>query len=126
MIAFLLTVMLLTGTDKEVSKVISAEACSCGEEGMIAVAKTIQNRSEAWDKTYLEVVTQKNQYFGYTASNKEELYSQCGTISDSVLLRLKNLPDITKGALYFRLPNEPVRAWHKTKTVTICGMDFYK
>ena len=70
--------------DEVVSSVISAEACGEGEVGMYAVANVIANRSRKYNMTPYEVVRKTNQFFGYTASNREELYNQCGEISDKL------------------------------------------
>jgi len=109
-----------------VAKVIAAEACGEGSIGMQAVANTIANRSRLWNKTPYEVVTQKNQYFGYTAKNRDFLYTQCQEEADRVAMALKSLPDITAGALYFLTPRERRRSWHSVKTVQIKNHIFYK
>ena len=80
--------------------------------GLYAVSNVIANRSKKWDKTPYEIVTQKNQFYGYTANNREELYNQgkdyCNYLAENIL----ELDDITDGALYFRRVGEKKRSWH--------------
>lgn len=112
--------------DEVVSSVICAEACSEGEVGMYAVANTIANRSRKRNMTPYQIVRQKNQYFGYTASNREELYNQCGEVSDKLTSKIMQLDDITDGATYFRKVGEKKRSWHMVFTVKIGKHLFYK
>lgn len=115
-----------TKQEIEVAKVISAEACSEGKIGMWAVANTIANRSRTWNKTPYEIVTQKNQYYGYTNPNKEEIYLGCKRIANELSKHIMQLKDITNGAMYYLLPNERLRKWHGEKTVVIGKHTFYK
>jgi len=112
--------------DQVVSSVISAEACSEGEIGMYAVANVVSNRSKKYNMTPYEVVTQKNQFYGYTADNREELYNQCGKISDKLTVKIMELDDVTNGAIYFRKIGEKKRSWHLVFTVKIGKHIFYK
>ena len=112
-----------------VAAVIAAEACDQGPVGMAAVAHVINNRAVNQGRTPLEIVMARNQFYGYTASNKERLYRECREIADTLALRLKEGtlgPDITQGAEYFLLPGERVRAWHGAKTVKIKKHTFYR
>ena len=85
----------------EIAKVIAAEACGEGFDGMVRVANVINNRAKAWHKSHYEIVTQPKQFFGYTARNKNKLYNQChieaGTIAYALVTG--NLPDYTKRAI---------------------------
>jgi len=112
----------------EVAKVIAAEAANQGINGMTAVANTIANRSKNQGKSPLEVVSAKNQYYGYTAPNKEKLYKEVEEQALGVARKLYegNLKDITGGAEFFLLPTEKIRKWHGDKTVTIGEHTFYK
>jgi len=117
------------GECRIVAAVIAAEACGEGEIGMRAVAHTIQNRAREWRKTPYQIVTAKNQYYGYTATNRDRLYAQCQQTADRLAMGIytqTNGHDITEGALYFLLPGERVRAWHGEKTVTIKKHTFYR
>lgn len=112
----------------EIARVLAAEGASEGRQGMIAIANTIGNRAKDSNKTPLDVVTQKNQYYGYTAPNKEKLYKQVQKEADMIANDLVEgkLVDITGGAKYFLLPKEKVRSWHGDKTVNIGKHTFYK
>ena len=119
----------LAGADEQtdmVAKVIAAEACNQGEAGMIAVGNVIKNRVVAWHKTPYQIVTAKNQFYGFTAKNRDEIYQGCKKTADYVAANLMTLPDITHGGMYFLLPYEHTRAWHGDKTVTIREHTFYK
>ena len=110
----------------EIAKVLCAEACGEGKIGMIGVANTIANRAKKWHKTPYQIITQKNQYYGYTAKNKNLLYHQCKHIALPLAKNILTLKDITNGALYFRRKNEPIYSWHKIKTIIIKHHIFYK
>jgi len=112
----------------EVAKVICAEMCSEGSILMQGVANTIQNRMKLNNKSAYEIVTERNQYYGYTNINKDKIFKnkQCQEVAISLAENINNLIDITNGALYFRLDNESVRAWHKELTVKIKNVSFYK
>jgi len=103
----------------EIAKVLAAEGASEGEKGMVAIANTIANRAKSRGKTPLDIVTAKNQYYGYTAPNKEKLYAQVKERADRIANDLVEgrLEDTTNGAEYFLLPNEKVRTWHGEKTI---------
>lgn len=111
-----------------VAVVLAAEACGEGEQGMRAVAGTILNRSLRRGISIERVVSEKNQYYGYTASNRHRLYAQCKGVADRVAAELKagTLKDITGGAEYFLLPGEKIRSWHGKRTVKIGAHTFYK
>ncbi len=108
------------------AEVIGAEACDQGINGLRAVANTIKNRAIRQHKTPYEIVTAKNQYYGYTAKNRHEIYLTCKAQADYVAKNLMTLPDLTDGALFFLLPGERVRVWHGKKTVTINSHTFYR
>lgn len=114
--------------EDSVAVVLAAEACSEGEQGIRAVASTIRNRALRRGISVDRVVSEKNQYYGYTASNRHRLYRECRVIADRVAseLRAGTLQDITGGAEYFLLPGERVRAWHGQHTVTIGAHKFYR
>ena len=112
--------------DEVVSSVISAEACGEGEVGMYAVANVIANRSRKYNMTPYQVVSKKNQFYGHTADNREELYNQCGHISDKLTAKIMELDDITDGAIYFRKVGERKRSWHMKFTIKIGKHLFYK
>ena len=109
-----------------VASVICAEACGEGEVGMYAVANVIANRSRKYNITPYEVVKQKNQFYGYIASNREELYNQCGKIADRLTANIMKLDDITNGAIFFKTINEKKRSWHQVFTIKIGNHLFYK
>jgi len=112
----------------EVAKVICAEMCSEGSLLMQGVANTINNRMNVYDKSAYEIVTKKNQYYGYTNKNKNKIFKniECRKTALYLATNIEQLTDITHGALYFRLDNESVRAWHKELTVKIKNVSFYK
>ncbi len=109
-----------------IAQVIASEGCSEGKIGLYLIANTIKNRSEQWNKTPYEIVTQSNQYYGLTSPNRIQLYNQCKDFSDELASKILELPDMTSGALYFRRPNEEKRMWHKTKTIRFKNHIFYK
>ena len=116
-------------TPKEViASTISAEACGEGKQGMIAVLNTMINRAEARGTSIYKEATRKNQYYGYTAKNRQRLYQQCKKQSDEIvdLGFAGKLADITGGAVYFRTDSEPVYSWHRVKTVKIGQHIFYR
>jgi spore germination cell wall hydrolase CwlJ-like protein len=112
----------------EIARVLAAEAASEGRSGMIAVANTIGNRAKDSGRTLMDEVSAKNQYYGYTAENKEKLYKQVKADADKIADNLVEgrLRDTTGGAKYFLLPTEKVRGWHGDKTVSIGKHTFYK
>jgi len=116
-------------SNKEViASVIAAEACGEGPEGMELVAEVIANRAKAWHKTPYEVVTAKNQFFGYTAANRDYLYLQCASTADRLaqVILEGGTGHKTGGALYFLLEGEKLRAWHKVKTYEYLHHTFYR
>lgn len=116
------------GEKEVIASVIAAEACGEGVFGMELVAEVIRNRAQAWHKTPYQIVTAKNQFFGYTAPNRARLYTECRQAADRSTLRLLegSLGHKTGGALYFLRPGERVRAWHGEKTITWKKHSFYK
>lgn len=121
--------LLHTEVDKEtveVAKVICAEACGEGYTGMYGVANVIANRAKLYNKTPYEIITQKNQFYGYTAKNKEKLFIQCADIGLKLSEKIMELDDITNGALYFKRPEEKIRAWHNEKTFIYKNHEFWK
>ena len=113
---------------REVAKVISAEACSEGKLGMWLVGNTILNRSKLWKKTPYEIVTQKNQYFGYTNPHKNQIYKDCENTANMITNKIYNdtLEDFTNNAIYYLRPNERVRKWHSVKILQYKQHTFYK
>ncbi len=114
--------------DIEVAKVICAEMCSEGDAVMYGVANTIKNRMIKYNKTAYEIITEKNQYYGYTNKNKNNIFQNKSCKETSIYLakNINDLKDITKGALYFRMSNEKIQPWHKTLTVVINNIYFYR
>lgn len=116
-------------TEREaIAITIAAEACGEGARGMELVAMTIANRARAWQKTPYRVVTQPKQFYGYTASNRMRLYSQCRVTADQLADQLVsgNINDEIDGALYFRQPREPRYSWHKIETARYKNHIFYR
>ena len=113
---------------REVAKVLAAEAANQGVSGMVAVANTIGNRAKSRNKTPFEVVSEKNQYFGYTNENKEKIFAEVENEALDVARRLYEgkLKDTTSGAEYFLLPKEKIQKWHGDRTVRIGDHTFYK
>ena len=109
-----------------VASVICAEAVGEGYVGMYTVANVIANRARKYNLTPYEVVIQKNQFYGYTNKNREELYNQGKEYCDDLTEDILNLPDITRGAIYFRRINEKKESWHLKRTIKIKNHIFYK
>lgn len=109
-----------------VAEVIASEACGEGHIGMHAVANTIANRARIWNKTPYQIVTQKNQYYGYTASNRKQLYLTVKATADKLAQNIMQLKDVTNDALYFRRPDEPMFKWCKIETYRHKNHIFYK
>ena len=111
-----------------IASVIAAEACSEGQVGMDLIAEVISNRAKKWHKTPLEVVTAKNQFYGYTAPNRPKLYAQCQLKADRAATEVftGETGQITGGAIYYLLPGEPLRSWHGKKIITYKKHSFYK
>jgi len=114
--------------DVDVAKVICAEMCSEGNISMYGVANSIQNRMKLNNKTAYEIVTEKNQYYGYTNINKNKIFEdkQCRETSLYLSRNITDLVDITNGALYFRVEDEKIQTWHNILTVKIGRIYFYK
>ena len=109
-----------------VAVVIAAEAGGEGYTGMVMVANTIRNRAIRQHKTPLEVVRQRNQYYGLTAPGRWKCYAAVRKEADYLAANVLKLPDKTGGALYFRQPREKRQKWHKVETVRYKGHIFYK
>jgi len=112
--------------EKELAMVLAAEGCSEGENGMIAILSVIKNRVTMWNKTEWQVISAKNQFYGFTASNKYVLYNQCKEMADRIVRNRGFIMDNTGGALYFRQPSEPIYSWHGEETVRIGNHIFHK
>ena len=110
-----------------VAKVICAEMCSMGNIAMQGVANTIQNRMVQYNKTAYEIITKKNQYYGYTNINKDKIFEdkKCRETSLHLAKNINTLIDITNGALYFRLEDEKIQTWHNILTIKIGRIYFY-
>ena len=109
-----------------IAEVIAAEAGGEGYQGMFAVACTIANRAKLWNKTPYQIVTQKNQYYGYTAINRHSLYLRVWSVANQLARNILLLTDVTKGALYFRRPDEKMFKWCKIETYRWKNHIFYK
>lgn len=114
--------------EKIVAKVISAEACSEGAQGMLGVASTIKNRMDQRSLSAYEIVTQPDQYYGLTNPNRDKIFedSRCSNPSKWLAKNINELPDIVDGAIFFRVINEIKQSWHKKLTTTIGRIEFYK
>ena len=112
----------------EIAKTLAAEAADQGRDGMIAVANTMGNRSKRQNKSLMDVISAPNQYYGFTAKNKDKRYGEVKDIADDIANQLVNgtLEDTTDGAEFFLLPDERTRKWHGDKTKTIGSHTFYK
>ena len=111
-----------------IAKVICAEMCSEGNIAMQGVANTINNRMVQYNKTAYEIVTEKNQYYGHTNINRDKIFEdkQCRETSLYLVKNITDLVDITNGALYFRVEDEKIQAWHNILTIKIGRIYFYK
>lgn len=109
-----------------VASVICAEAVGEGEIGLYAISNVIANRSKKRNMTPYQVVTQENQFYGYTAKNRGELYLQDKDYCDYLANNILELDDITRGALFFRRVGEKKRSWHLVFTIKIGKHLFYK
>jgi hypothetical protein len=112
--------------EEAVAITISAEASGEGYEGMYRVANTIANRAKLWHKTPYEIVSSKNQYYGYTAKNRIKLYKSVKKDADYLAKNIMTLKDKTNGAIYFRRPDEKMFKWCKIKTASYKNHIFYK
>jgi spore germination cell wall hydrolase CwlJ-like protein len=109
-----------------VASVIAAEAAGEGWEGMYYVANVIDNRAKKENKTPYQIVTARNQFFGYTAKNRSKLYSQVKNDANKLAVGISIIRDYTHGALYFRKYDEPRKPWHKVETLRYKNHIFYK
>lgn len=121
--------VMLTATPavaSDVAATIAAEGCSEGRKGMLLVSNVIANRVRAWGRTPQQIVSQRNQFYGFTAKNRDKLYAQCKQQADFLAENLMFIDDQTEGALYFRQPNEAIRSWHGEETVRYKGHIFHR
>ena len=111
-----------------IARVIAAEACGEGFLGMSLVAEVIANRAMEWSKTPYQIVTAKNQFYGYTAPNSHRLYAQCQQTADRLATAILTgqTGQKTKGALYFRQPKEKRMSWHVVEVARHKGHIFYR
>jgi len=112
----------------EVAKTLAAEAANQGVKGMTAVAGVMGNRRDLWNKDLLEVISAKNQFYGYTAENRDSIYAGVKEDADKIARDLVEgkLKDTSGGATFFRLEDEPIYSWHGDKTKTIGAHTFHK
>jgi len=112
----------------EVAKVICAEACSENNLVMFGVGSTIRNRMIQKNISAYAVVTEKNQYYGYTNINKNKIFEniKCKTTAIFIAKHINELPDMVNGGIYFRFKNEPKQSWHKKLTQIIEKAEFYQ
>ena len=115
-----------TKEEIEIAKTISMEACSEGYTGMYAVSNVIKNRSIKYNKTPFDIVSQKNQFVGYTHKNRDKRFKECEKDSLILSTNIMELKDITYNALYFKTKNEKKQKWHNVKTITIKNHEFWK
>ena len=112
--------------DEVVASVICAEAVGERYVGLYAVSNVVKNRANQYKISPYKVVTQKNQFYGYTNPNREKLYMQNKDYCDYLSKNLMKLDDITGGALYFRRVGEKKQSWHLKRTIKIKNHIFYK
>jgi spore germination cell wall hydrolase CwlJ-like protein len=111
---------------KELAKTLAAEAGGEGYTGMYLVANTIMNRAVLYGKTPFQVISQKNQYYGYTAKYRNIRYLEVKKEADMIAANITKLQNKTNGALYFRQLKEPRFKWCKIETVRYKHHIFYK
>ena len=109
-----------------VAAVIAAEAANQGPRGMKLVAYTIANRARQQHKTPYQIVTARNQYYGYTAPHRNRLYFSVKATADRLAADIMTARDDSGGAIYFRQPREPRYSWHKVETLRYKNHIFYK
>jgi spore germination cell wall hydrolase CwlJ-like protein len=111
-----------------VAQTISAEACSEGFLVMVGVGNTIKNRMDKKGLSAYDVVTELNQYYGFTHPNREKIFSnpQCSAGARFIAQHLTEIPDVTDGAIFFKTVYEKLQPWHTEKTITIKQMEFFK
>lgn len=116
------------GHCRDIAVTLSAEAGGEGEAGLRAVGSVIANRAKAWHKTPHQIVTARNQFYGYTAKNRLLRYKEVKPIADKIALELIHgkLKDTVNGGLYFRTAKEPRFKWCKVETAKIGNHIFYK
>ena len=139
MLAALIAVLLVFGCalafaepeyqTQAIAETLAAEAGGEGYHGMQAVANVIAARARQQHKTPYQIVSQRNQFFGFTSKNRRKLYLQVKKSADYLATNIMSLPDITGGATCF----ENIRAFGKPqwtkkmiRTVTIKNHTFYK
>lgn len=113
----------------EIAKTIAAEAAGEGQTGMVAVANVINNRAVQWKKDPYSIVSAKNQFYGYTAKDRDKRFEEVKNIVvplAEAIVDGRLSQDITGGALYFRQPKEPIYSWHGEETKKIGGHIFHK
>lgn len=110
----------------EIAKTIAMEACGEGFDGLYGIANVIANRSKQWNKTPYEVISQPNQFVGFTHKNRDKRFNECEEDSLYLAKHLLELKDITNGGLFFKRPEEKRQKWHKIKTITIKNHEFWK
>jgi spore germination cell wall hydrolase CwlJ-like protein len=113
-------------TKEEIAKTIAAEAGGEGYTGMYLVANTIANRAQKLDKTPYQVVSQKFQYYGFTAKYRNARYLEVKKQADYLAENIMRLPDKTKGAIFFRQTKEPRFKWCKVETIKYKNHIFYR
>ena len=111
---------------QDIAKTIAAEAAGEGYCGMYLVANTIANRAKLYHKTPFQIVSARNQYYGYTAKNRNKIYLQVKKDADYLASNIMKLQDKTNGALYFRQLHEPKFKWCKIETIRYKHHIFYK
>ena len=105
---------------------IAAEAAGEGKIGMKAVACTIKNRALKYNKTPYEIISEPNQYYGYTAKNRMKRYNEVREYVDYLANNIMKLEDITGGAIYFETYRKEPLKWWGVFTVKIKNHYFYK
>lgn len=114
---------------EDVAKTIAAEACGEGPVGLQAVANVIANRAKKHNITPYEVVSKPHQFSGFTAKNRDRLYSQCKDSADFLADFLLNIEDLTDGATHFEnvdVFGKPYWVDSMVKTIKIGNHTFYK
>ena len=117
-----------SGECTTIASVIAAEACGEGAHGMMLVSEVIANRARAWKKSPYQIVTARNQFYGFTAPNRQRLYNSCKPIAHKLALDLLagNTGDNTNGSLYFLAPGEKKGKWIGKKMLAYKRHSFYR
>lgn len=110
----------------EVAVTIAAEAGGEGYYGMFLVANTIANRARLYKKTPYQIISAKNQYYGFTAVNRYKNYEAVRSLANDLAVQIMKLPDFSEGALYFRNLKEPRFKWCKVETARYKNHIFYR